>query len=221
MSVTGAEVIPNWAKATNGCLLELDRMIGQGFVVDAMEPMLTYLPFDRNVLINPVIEAANMGYPRALNYLIEKGYSLSKQNSHGDTALGLACIYPGAAHTACVEVLLRHGADMYHLNTLGLFPITGAIMLNNFETVALFIRFDTNLLATDASGATVIEYAQTQLPKTATSRAILKILEEALIELDKKTAFAMGHHKRLGDISMVKALDPELLRMILALVPDR
>jgi ankyrin repeat protein len=220
MSVTAEPgVVQVWAKVPVRCLYTLDLMIERGFVVDAItESMLTNQSVLDGVLMDPVMQASTMGYPRALNYLLEKGYSHSQQNSHGDTALGLACVYTGDAYTACVEVLLRHGADMYHENLHGVFPLTGAIMSHNFEVVALFVRFGTNLLANDRSGYTVVQYARLQTPENDVSQAILKILEEALVELDKKTAFAMSHHPRLGETSMAKAMDPELLRMILALL---
>jgi ankyrin repeat protein len=219
MSVDSSEVVPVWVKVTNGCLLQLDWMIGEGYDINTMEPMETKMPpFGDELLIDPVMEAANMGYDLALNYLIEQGYSFSKQNGDGDTALGKACACTGPAFTACVEVLLRNGADMYHQNGLGLFPLTGAIMLDNLEVVDLFVRFGTDLLKEDRDGYMVVHYARSQTPETATSRAILEILEEGVLQLNKKTAFAMGHHKRLGAISMATALDPELIRMILALV---
>jgi hypothetical protein len=77
--------------------------------------------------------------------------------------------------------------------------------------VKLLIEFGANVLKTDNAGHTPAYLAKESMDPDP---EVKDILEEALLDIKKLEAFSMGSHPRLGDASMMRRIDPEVLRMI-------
>jgi ankyrin repeat protein len=77
--------------------------------------------------------------------------------------------------------------------------------------VKLLIEFGANVLQTDNAGHTPAYLAKDLMYPDP---EVNDILEEALLDIKKLEAFSMGSHPRLGDASMMRRIDPEVLRMI-------
>jgi ankyrin repeat protein len=77
--------------------------------------------------------------------------------------------------------------------------------------VKLLIEFGANVLQTDNAGHTPAYLAKESMYPDP---EVKDILEEALLDIKKLEAFSMGSHPRLGDASMMRRIDPEVLRMI-------
>ena len=160
--------------------------------------------------MQPIHRAALDGNLNILRYLIcERGAKVSCIDNAGNTPLMIACMY---TQPAAVQLLLSYGSDMYHLNDVGMNSLIIAADEGSAEIVRLLIE---NNVDVRVHGHWLGGFTALQTAVMRNSDAIVEMLKEAELVFDKCAAFAMAHHKRLGLDSMAKALDPEVLRMIL------
>jgi len=95
--------------------------------------------------------------------------------------------------------------------------------------IRLLLQYDGNwckleaLQATNNKGETASDvafrYSNEETAGNELEAALIPAKEEALLRsISAKNAFAMGHHERLGAASIVKKLDPDVMRMILGYI---
>ena len=83
-----------------------------------------------------------------------------------------------------------------------------------------WIDFKIDTFTVDIINQTALSYGRyfLKIENNANNTEIVRLIEQEQMTLQKCVAFAMGHHKRLGVVSIVVQLQPEVLRMVLAAV---
>jgi hypothetical protein len=153
--------------------------------------------------------------------LIEAGCSgISAIDSRGMTPL-MAAAHTLVADPMVLDVLLRNGACVNAVDNNGWTALHHAVdngspsmYAGPPEVVAILLEHGADVLAVSNSGRTVGGIVDDN--HAACSEMIHAAIERALNE--RIEAFAMGQHERLGHMSRVQLLDPELMRMIQRLV---
>jgi len=118
-----------------------------------------------------------------------------------------------------VRVLLEHGADVSATDDEGCTPLHIAAMPREHCT-AEGLEFRENgvvvqmLLDNGADHQSKAHDGRTP-ESIATYPRVAAILKEVAERRARSVAFAMGQDERLGALSLVRALDPGVLRMIL------
>lgn len=175
--------------------------------------------FDRATGLHQAAYHGNMNVLRYL--LIERKAKVSLIDNSGYAPLHFACM---GGHVDAADLLLAHGADISIIDDVGFNALHTASMEGYVDVVRLLIRYgarvheltrnppigDQILAGTDDEQNTALALAVED-----GHLEVVGVLEEAIIDLQKLTAFAMAHHLRLGEKSIAKALDPEVLRIIL------
>ena len=116
---------------------------------------------------------------------------------------------------AQVLLLLENGADVNEKATSGITPLHEAARRGFREVVRLLIHKGADLQSQNIAGATAEDDA------TANGNVEIAVILRAEAERQaerlrvRQVAFAMGLHDRLGAGSIVRALDPEVLRIVL------
>jgi ankyrin repeat protein len=153
-------------------------------------------------------QAAYDGDLHIIKYLVlERGARLGSLDNDGCSALQVACV---SGELDAVKLLIELGSDLYHLNYDGDNCLIIAVNQENGELIRMLLKHKMDVFAVGTDGVTAREFAaQYDLYD------IVDILAEEEATLAKCAAFAMSHHQRLGAQSMAKALDPEVLRMII------
>ena len=90
----------------------------------------------------PLMEAAQEGYEKLVDYLIESGAQVRTIATNGDTALDLAA---ENGHTKICQALLAAGANLEHLSEGGRTPIMRAARQGQIEAVEYLIKAGANL----------------------------------------------------------------------------
>ena len=90
----------------------------------------------------PLMEAAQEGYEKLVDYLIESGAQVKTVATNSDTALDLAA---ENGHTKICQALLAAGANLEHLSEGGRTPIMRAARQGQEETVEFLIKAGANL----------------------------------------------------------------------------
>jgi hypothetical protein len=118
------------------------------------------------------------------------------------------CIYQAVARGHDLSQLLAHTQSddrtMLHNAAVSLVPETRAPL------VCLLIEYGANVLMRDRHGNTPEDLARLN----GTAPHVVAILVEQRLRIANCAAFAMGHHTRLGGISMMYSIDPAVLREI-------
>ena len=105
--------------------------------------------------ITPLMYAAAIGSPEAMQYLLDKGADVNAKNTFGSTALIWA-----AADTRKAKMLVAHGADVNAASKLGHTPLLIAAMSDpSVETVRLLIAKGANIKAMDNAKKTALYMA--------------------------------------------------------------
>jgi hypothetical protein len=122
----------------------------------------------------------------------------------------------------CIQRAVVKGADLSTLltrrNPNGYTLLHNVARMNwgrdTVELVCLLIEYGAGVLLEDNRGHTPEDLARLRRPVENNGIRVVAILEKERLRITKSTAFAMGHHDRLGHASMLAGLDPEVLRSI-------
>jgi hypothetical protein len=206
-----------------------DDRVGEGdsalFVaVSFTELGIVRLLIDAGAKARDVDEAYRMCYQcqtnndvHMLHCLLNRGaVDMLKGQDVAYFMLGLSRIY-GSVDLLRVCLEFVASSRDYLSNVLAYTDYNGQTMLHmavcsvDAQVVKLLIAFGANVLQTDNAGHTPAYLANESM---YSDPEVNNILKKALLDIKKLEAFAMGSHPRLGDASMTKRIDPEVLRMI-------
>ena len=150
--------------------------------------------------------AAWQGHHKTVEMLLRNGADYSFLDSDGRTPLHIAV---AGCEVQCALELLNWGSDVNAEDFEGRSVLQRAVIENSLEMVQLLIRFEANPFVASRNGLLALDFALVSSPV----RDYIKYLQQ----LDRDFAFAGGLHPRMGELSVVATLDPEMLRMILEL----
>jgi ankyrin repeat protein len=154
--------------------------------------------------------SAEAGHEGVVAILLKAGADVSARDHKDRTPLHLAAT--NGEGDKVVQLLLEAGADTESRDDTQYTPLHWAAGYGRSqEVVRMLLRAGANAAARTNAGnvprflADMGGYVQ-----------VVAILLAA--ERERSMAFAMGHHERLGAASLVLALEPEVLRMVLDLL---
>jgi len=167
----------------------------------------------------PLHGACTKGFVQVVEALILHGADLEAEigNIKGFTPLWCAVFF---TKLPVVLLLLKCGVDVNICLTSGTTPLMEACLkldhrlqdaYDVIPMVRILIDFGADLAAQDAKGRTAYDIA-----KEKGNRAVITIMEDEMHR--RHMAFAMGEHERVGHMSLISSLKPELVTMILQLV---
>ena len=110
-------------------------------------------------------------------------------------------------------MLLEHGADASSKDPTGGTALHWAISQGWEPVVRVLIEHRANVLAETNEGVTPVRMVN--MAYSAPYPEIVAMVKAEAVSRAKCVAFAMGHHERLGAGSVVKGLEPEVLRKVL------
>jgi len=111
-----------------------------------------------------------------------------------------------------VRLLLGAGADTAARNGHRITPLHAAVREGGEATIQILLGAGADMAARDWFGRTPRTIAE----EDDALHEVAAILLAA--ERERSVAFAMGHQERLGAASLVRGLEPEVVRMVLDLV---
>ena len=185
----------------NGQMQNIQESIDNGADIDAR---VWYNDDDVFRFISPLHIAVLLGYANTVKLLLENGADVSITDNDGRTPMYYTVMHN---EDACLELLLRYGSDANVEEIEGMPALHRAASLPNVEMVRMLLRYNANVLKRDQYGFLAREWTS--------SNEIYDILQDEEDRQLRSLAFAMAHHPRLGFESIVKALDPEVLHMVL------
>jgi hypothetical protein len=165
----------------------------------------------------PLAMAARMCRLRVVRLLLENDPP-ANIHAHMRTILHLVIRMGVRDRPAMVKLLLDHGADVQATDQNGFTPLHAAANRGDPALVRMLIHHGGNKMARTNFGETVADVATRRNVGTGTHDAVLEVIQTETLPRAKGVAFAMGLHERLGVASPVKALDKEVVRMVLELV---
>lgn len=134
----------------------------------------------------PLISAALLGYPQAVDVLIRKGADINARNNDGQTAimvsvLGLSANQVDMNATAdnqwhhqwakVIEILLKNGADINAVDHRGVSPLFMAIFSQDYSLCRRLIKAGANVNHKLPSGVSMLQFA-----KVSSSRQVIDLL---------------------------------------------
>ena len=160
-----------------------------------------------------------------VNILLNHGADISKRDDENCNALHMASIRSrGSVHVQnkICRILLNHGSDVFFkLQILRTYD-NGVVDDDNSDSdddIPAFTPAGIAELMNKPIMAEMMEIAEMQCVDKLKAVESAKLAVEESDRRAKKTAFAMGHHVRLGaDSPGIVALAPDVLQMILAYV---
>jgi hypothetical protein len=188
-----------------------------GCPVGAMEALLaTGVPVNQpgRILvrwITPLAVAAGRGDVRVVQLLLD--HNADVHAHHG--LIPHRVVRFGGGNLPVMKLLLDHGADVHATDAVGSTPLHEAADTGDAALARMLIHYGGNIMARNAFGETVADVATARNVGTGTHDAVLEVIQTETLPRAKGVAFAMGLHERLGEASIVKNLDKELLRMVL------
>ena len=136
-----------WTAAFNCDLLEVERIIKDGFNVDT--PIFEYG-------VTALGRAAGDGYADTVEMLISVGADVNKQAEWGNTILMLVA---GHGRTEIIRLLLFHNADINVQNYYGYTALIIAVNNGHIDSVELLITEGADVNAKDDEGRTPLIWA--------------------------------------------------------------
>ena len=159
----------------------------------------------------PLAMAAIFGFVRVVELLLEYNANV---HAHGRTILHLVARIGMDDTRGVAKLLLDHGADVHATDSE--WPVRGFTALHeaaeegHADVVQVLIHYGVDVLARTDDGQTAQDLAT-----SAGHVAVVAMIQTETLPRAKGLAFAMGLQERLGEASIVKNLDKELLRMVL------
>jgi ankyrin repeat protein len=148
--------------------------------------------------------------PDMVQMLLDHGAGPNAKDTAGETPLHRAA--DGGNDAAVQTLLAKGGADVQAKTELGDSPLHLAIKGGHCEAVKMLLAKGADLRAKNTSGETPEDLASAP----GQERVATVIAEVVATRRARREAAAMGQHHRLGAGStLIRVLDPEVLRMIL------
>ena len=165
----------------------------------------------------PMEIAIIRGQGAIVHALLQGGADPNYRNESNTTMLKLAVL---VNEGATVLTLLQSGAEPNDSDETICSMLHIAVIRGSVDIVRHLIDFKIDTSVTDNNGKTALAYGThiNKLKINANHTAIVKMLEKEHMLRQKCVAFAMGHHKRLGIMSLVVELHPEVLKMVIEAV---
>ena len=159
----------------------------------------------------PLAMAAIFGFVRVVELLLRYNADV---HAHGRTILHQVARIGMDDTRGVAKLLLDHGADVQATDSewpvRDFTPLHEAAEEGDADLVRVLIHYGGNKMALTNDGQTAEDLAT-----SGGHDAVVQVIQTETLPRAKGLAFAMGLHERLGEASIVKPLDPELLRMIL------
>jgi len=149
-----------------------------------------------------------------MQVLLDHGANVNATDAIGFTPLHVAAD-TGDAALAVMKLLLDHRADVHATDAVGGTPLHEAANRGNADVARVLIHYGGSIMARNNFGETVADVATERNQQTGTHGAVLHVIQTETLPRANGVAFAMGLHERLGEASIVKNLDKEVLRMVL------
>jgi hypothetical protein len=201
----GIEEPPLFGLCLYGCLEgEMEQLLATGVPVD--QPGRVLIRW-----ITPLAMAAGLGNVRVVQLLLD--HNADVHAHHG--LIPHRVVRFGGGNLPVMKLLLDHGADVHATDAVGSTPLHEAADTGDAALARMLIHYGGNIMARNAFGETVADVATARNVGTGTHDAVLEVIQTETLPRAKGVAFAMGLHERLGEASIVKNLDKELLRMVL------
>jgi len=144
------------------------------------------LEYRDNLGFTPLISAALLGYPQAVETLLQKGADINARNDDGQTAimvsvLGMAANQVDINATGdnqwhnrwekVIEILLNKGADANAIDNRGVSPLFMAIFSQDYALCRQLIKAGSNVNHKLPSGVSML-----QLARVSSSQAVIDLL---------------------------------------------
>ena len=180
-----------------------------------MSRQVVQLLLDHNASVSPMDKdggtplhfAAMQGHNAVALMLIEHAADISAQNSEGMSPLHFTAF---EGHVALAALLLQHGADMSATDNVGRTSLHFAA-LGGSEPAVIFLLHK----GADDQWKTKGGKTPETLATAKSHLAVADILQAEALRRAQCVSFAMGHHQRLGAVSVLQELDEGVLRMVL------
>ena len=149
--------------------------------------------------------------------LLQHGADVSARDNAGISPLDNAARRGQAGRVQDVRPVLaqQHGhpllsSKIFLKDDSGMTALHWAALVGNDAVVQLLLEHRASVSAEDIHGRTPQDLATSQ-----GRSQVVAMFQAAAVTRAKCVAFAMGHHTRLGEGSLVEGLDPGVLRMVL------
>jgi len=187
---------------------EIEALLATGVNVEERGGVLT------DQWYTPLTMAAILGHVDVVKLLLEYNANV---HAHGRTILHNVARIGFGHRSEVAKLLLDHGADVHATNSvqpfLGYTALHDAALSGHADVAKVLIHHGVHVLALTPLGST----AEVIATRNA-NPAVVAMIQTETLPRAKSVAFAMGFHERLGVASPVKALDEEVVRMVLELV---
>ena len=167
--------------------------------------------------------AAMYGYPlgvkvKLIRFLIEMGCDVNSHNIYGTTALHVGATRYG--NPEILRLLLKKGADVNAVGMAGRTPLHWAVESGRMDLVEILSDCGADILKKDVYMHTPLDYARMNVDihmddDSRDDDQILECLNTEQLRRSITEAWAMGQHPRLGELSAVHTLSPEMARLVL------
>ena len=159
----------------------------------------------------PLQLAVERNQIRMVETLLKHGANVHVRTNFGDTLLHKAMSIGSSDMDAysMVRVLQKNHAVIDATNYIGETALHEATMMANITVIGYLMGCNADVTLKTRDGETASDITLCSVTKDVLVKA-----EEAHFN-DRCLAFAMGHHKRLGQGTKIIDLHPELMRMVL------
>jgi hypothetical protein len=159
----------------------------------------------------PLQLAVETNQIRMVEMLLKHGANVHVRTNFGNTLLHTAMSIGSSDMDSygMVRVLQKNHAVVDATNYMGWTALHEATMMANIRVIGYLMGCNADVTLKTRCGQTASEITLCSVTKDVLVKA-----EEAHFN-DRRLAFAMGHHKRLGQGTKIIDLHPELLRMVL------
>lgn len=169
----------------------------------------------------------NENLTTVLSLLLQRDFNVDAENKHGNTPLMLAIKHSSKARPASlhmIQMLLTAGAVVSHRNKNGCTSLYFAAEANNVKIVKLLVETGVDVTVKDTfSGKSALDVAEENYRNTRGYDQGLENLEAGQIKCilywfelkqERRAAFAMALHERLGTGSLAYGIDKDVARLI-------
>ena len=206
-----SSIIKNYPQRT---ALEIAAEYGDGPLID----LLVAWGHDVEASVN-VFRQSPLFYAHTVEvarHLVQNGANVSARDINGNTPMHVICAAKPSHRddSGILYYLLTCGARVDELNYNGDTPLNLAIQRKNVNAVRFLLENGADVFRRNGGGVTPLEDASHN-PDSLVIPILRTEIERIRVEMmNKIEAFVMGLHPRLGERSLVRLLDDEVVRMI-------